>query len=352
MNVALIYGGRSAEHEVSISSAKTIEAVLIQNSHTLFPIAIDRAGRWFLQEQVSDTITTKKPLWIIPGQGVSSQEGLLPIDVSFPTTHGWGGEDGNLQGLLTLAKIPFAGCDTASSAIGMHKALAQRIFAEAGIPTVPTVVVDYRNTFDETLYDECIQRFGSSLFIKPENTGSSVGITALREADLSSCNKAIEYALTYSERVLIQPYYTEVIEVECGIIQGPSKRTVPLGPGVVCNPQSEAFLSYAQKYAPQGGAYLKLPSELPAEIEEEIRFLAIKAFEAIKGSGYARVDFFLVDDKVILNEINTLPGLTQNSHWPKLLRFEGYSLEEAIDHLLEQAINTFNRIWNVRTSYE
>lgn len=352
MNVALIYGGRSAEHEVSINSAKTVEAILKRNRHTLHPIAIDRNGRWFLQTRVQGTIEEEIPLRLVPGSGIYARSGRLPIDVAFPTTHGRGGEDGNLQGLCTLAKIPLAGCDTVSSAIGMHKALAQSIFDRVGIPTIPTITVTEAMPVTDSLLDECRSRFGRSLFIKPENVGSSVGITVLIEADRPSLARALRLALSYSERALVQPYYPEVVEAECAVFEDPEQGIIACGPGVIKNPKKETFLSYSQKYTLQGGAYLELPSGLSDEVEEEIRFLAVRAFEAIKGSGYARVDFFLIDGRPVLNEINTLPGLTATSHWPKLLHHGGYSIETVIDHLLVRAIADFDRRWNLRTSHE
>ena len=352
MNVALIYGGRSAEHEVSINSAKTIEKILKHNHHILYPIAIDRNGCWFLQKQVQNTIDEEIPLWIVPGSGIYAQSGMLPIDVGFPTTHGRGGEDGNLQGLCTLAKIPLAGCDTVSSAIGMHKALAQSVFDRAGIPTIPTIIVTEAMPVTDSLLEELRQSLGSSLFVKPENAGSSVGITVLIEADLPSLARALRLALSYSERALVQPYYPEVIEAECAVFEDPEQGIIACGPGVIKNPKKETFLSYSQKYTLKGGAYLELPSGLSDEVEEEIRTLAVRAFEAIKGNGYARVDFFLVDERPILNEINTLPGLTATSHWPKLLQYGGYSIERVVDLLLEQAISDFDRRWNLRTSHD
>ena len=352
MNVALIYGGRSAEHEVSINSARTIERILKHNLHTLYPIAIDRNGCWFLQKQVRNTIDEEIPLWIVPGSGIYAESGMLPIDVGFPTTHGRGGEDGNLQGLCTLAKIPLAGCDTVSSAVGMHKALAQSVFDRAGIPTIPTIIVTEAMPVTDSLLEELRQSLGSSLFVKPENAGSSVGITVLIEADLPSLAGALQSAHSYSERVLVQPYYPEVIEAECAVFEDPKRGIVTCGPGVIKNPKKETFLSYSQKYTLKGGAYLELPSGLSDEVEEEIRTLAVRAFKAIKGNGYARVDFFLVDERPILNEINTLPGLTATSHWPKLLHHGGYSIEAVVDHLLEQAIIDFDRRWNLRTSHD
>ncbi len=351
MNVALIYGGRSAEHEVSIMSAKTIERLLIEGNHTVLLIAIDRRGRWFLQEHLTDEIDQSTPLYIIPADGIYTHHTKLAIDVAFPTTHGWGGEDGNLQGLLTLARIPFAGCDTAASAVGMHKALAQTLFEKAGIPTIPTLVFTSSAIADEEFL-HIGTTLGRNLFVKPENAGSSVGVTALDNPTPQVLASALEKALAYSERALIQPYYKNVIEVECAVFEDAKGELHATDIGVVVNPTSEAFLSYAQKYAQSGGAYLLLPSILDQETEDKIKTLALRGFEAIKGGGYARVDFFLVDNKPILNEINTLPGLTATSHWPKLITFAGFDLLSVIEDLLVGAINKFNRIWQLRTSYE
>ena len=293
MNVALIYGGRSAEHEVSINSAKTIEKILKRNHHTLYPIAIDRNGCWFLQKQVQNTIDERIPLWIVPGSGIYAQSGMLPIDAGFPTTHGWGGEDGNLQGLCTLAKIPLAGCDTVSSAIGMHKALAQSIFDRSGIPTIPTITVTTAMTVTDSLLEKFRRRLGPSLFVKPENAGSSVGVTALIDPDRASLARALQLALAYSERALLQPYYRSHRSGMRPLRGSSEKESLQRG-GNHQNPQKKRFSPTAKVRSRRS-----VSSAPPAnDGRGGDHSLAIRAFEAIKG-GYARADFFLVDEKPI-----------------------------------------------------
>lgn len=344
MTIALVYGGRSTEHTVSIASAMTMSKALKGAGYTVMNIAITLEGRWYLQsDEVSRVIETTQAIHAVPGFGLCLQDTKLPIDAVFATTHGYGGEDGNLQGLCLLLRLPLCGCDTVSSALGMHKELASLLFAQAGIPTVPTLLLgrdQLKRMNYEALLEQVQKSLGTDVFVKPENSGSSVGVSALKNCDVSSLQRAITLARLYSERVLVQKLIQPLMEVETAILQTIDQDLVVAGPGLVIDPAKEevGYLSYTHKYGQVDTAHIRIPSGLDAQTEEKIRAYARTAFLAIKGDGYARVDFFVSDNQIYLNEINTFPGLTNTSHYPALMASRGYDLPSICKHLVADAL--------------
>lgn len=378
MNIALIYGGKSGEHEVSVNSAKGVYQPLCNLGHTVYLIAITLEGRWYLQKHktIELAIHRDAPLTIVPGKGIFCDEKLLSLDAAFAVTHGFGGEDGNLQGLCLLANLPLCGCDTLSSAIGMHKDIASKLFALEGIPTVPSQILTNQDiqwlegkseklpfwvamvrkdtpvhasgntsgTFETDRWTEaCLllqEKLGKALFVKPEDSGSSLGVTALRAAEGSSFKQALLEAKKHSYSVLVQSLIEPMDELECALLEKEGGNLIAAGPALVVDPgkQNNHFLSYAYKYSQIDSAYLQLPSTYPEHIEEQIRLFAKQAFRAIKGEGYARVDFFVSGQKIYLNEINTSPGMTSKSHFPLLMHYSGYSMEQVLQTLIDHAL--------------
>ncbi len=342
MQVALLYGGRSAEHEVSINSALTIHQALLQAGYSVLLIAITLGGRWFLQHELNRQFDTSQPLMLRPGLGIFKGEEKLPVDAAFATTHGYQGEDGNLQGTCLLCNIPLCGCDTLSSAIGMHKAIASALFSAHGIPTVPSTTIDcYQlNTLNRGLFDTICATHGQNLFIKPENAGSSVGVKALTNSTYHAFLEAVEDAKRYSERVLVQPFMKSIVEVECAILRTEDGTLHVAGPGRVIDPakDKEGFLSYAHKYGQIDTAHIHVPAKLPPAMENQIRNYARNAFLAIKADGYARVDFFVQGEDIFLNEINTSPGMTGQSHYPVLMASIGFDLPSVVTSLVNHAL--------------
>ena len=410
MNIALIYGGRSGEHEVSINSAKGVYPALCNLGHTVYLVAITLEGRWFLQDQtvrehehkddkpiqlavgieknigiasesgeentqkipIGTPIRTNHPLTIHPGEGVFCGGERLALDAAFAVTHGFGGEDGNLQGLCLLANLPLCGCDTLSSAIGMHKDIAAKLFALEGIPTVPSQLLSSQdilwlegktetppswlaeqnqendmhaspNSEKERWPRACLKlqrMLGPSLFIKPEDSGSSLGVTALRTPDGRTFEEAVREARRHSGCILVQALIEPMDELECAVLEMEDGTLIAAGPARVVDPgkQSNHFLSYAYKYSQVDCAYLQLPSLYPENTDELIRKYAKQAFRAIGGEGYARVDFFVSGDAMYLNEINTSPGMTDKSHFPLLMAHAGYSMEQVVQTLIEDAL--------------
>lgn len=372
MNIALIYGGRSGEHEVSLMSAKGVLTPLCNLGHTIYLIAITLEGQWYLQKTttIQPVIETEHPLAVVPGKGIFSGSEHLPLDAAFAVTHGYGGEDGKLQGLCMLANLPLCGCDTLSSALGMRKEISARLFALEGIPTVPSVLLDRgalqwlegraapppswisihreraTNSFprQNDRWSEACQvlqtSLGPSLFIKPEEGGSSLGVAALRSPEGESFRRAVQEARKQSASVLVQTLIEPMDELECALFETEEGELVVAGPALVVDPgkKSNHFLSYQYKYSQVDSAYLCLPSTYSHTIEEQIRLYARKAFKAIGAAGYARIDFFVSGEKIYLNEINTSPGMTEKSHYPLLMSHAGYSMEEVLSSLIKQAL--------------
>ncbi len=343
MQVALLYGGRTPEHEVSISSARTIYKALLDAGYSVLLIGVSLKGAWFLQQEMLPQIQEKQLLSLYPGRGIFLDGKQLPVDVAFTTIHGYQGEDGNLQGTCILCNIPLCGCDTLSSAIGMHKAVSAQLFAAEGIPVVPTWVLDsYQlKSLSPELFTFIKNKLGGDLFIKPENAGSSVGVMALPDAHYHDFTIAVENARRYSERVLIQVLMRDIQEIECAILREEDESLLIAGPGRVIDPakEREGYLSYAHKYGEIDSAHLLVPSGIDPEVEHQIRVFAKKAFLAIKADGYARIDFFVQKNSIYLNEINTSPGMTEKSHYPVLMQSVGYDLPRVVSTLINHALN-------------
>lgn len=346
MTVALLFGGRSTEHIVSINSARTIHKALIDAGFSVICIGITLEGRWYLQEGgVSHQLECSTAVVAVPGSGFYVGDRQLALDAVFATTHGYGGEDGNLQGLCLLCRLPLCGCDTVASALGMHKDFASKLFEEANIPVVPTMVLDtgYLRSYDQgRLFSDAVRNLGPDLFVKPENSGSSVGVKPLPCCTADQLSAAVEQARQYSERVLIQQLIQPLLEVETAVLETKEGLLVA-GPGAVIDPAKDTtgFLSYEHKYGQVDTASIRVPCGLDPGTEQAIRTYALKAFQAIKANGYARVDFFFSNGRIYLNEINTAPGMTAVSHYPVLMASMGYDLPTVCTHLVAEALRRF-----------
>jgi D-alanine-D-alanine ligase len=350
-NIALIYGGNSPEHEVSIQSAIGVYNILKELCHTVYLIGIAKDNSFYLQNatededriklienyKISNHINELNKLSLMPGHGISLNGKKLPITVAFPVTHGSFGEDGKLQGLFSICNIAVCGCDTTSSSICMSKAHCSSILKDNGINTIKTLVVDKFNTLKPLSEVQAI--LGNKLFIKSETTGSSIGVHIIKDNNETSFKEAIEDSFKYSERVLIQPLYEEFKEVECAALENDGVIEIG-GPGCVEKPTEDELLSYKTKYDAIDGARMNPCPTLDNSIKNEIRITCDKIFRILHLSGYARIDFFLTkDNKVILNEINTLPGMTATSHYPILIESIGYKFKDAIALIINEALD-------------
>ncbi|PIR06167.1 MAG: D-alanine--D-alanine ligase [Candidatus Komeilibacteria bacterium CG11_big_fil_rev_8_21_14_0_20_36_20] len=341
INIGILFGGKSAEHEVSLQSAKNIIEAIDKKKYNPILIKIDTTGKWLLADNNNQVA-------LIPqsnGQilNLTTRKNNLVVDVVFPILHGPFGEDGTVQGLLKLANIPFVGASVLGSAIGMDKNVMKRLLRDADIPIGEFMVLKS----DEKIpaYKNIRNKLGVPFFIKPANMGSSVGVYKVK--DKNEYLKAIKNALKYDHKILIEEYI-DGREIECAIL-GNSKPTASIA-GEILSPHE--FYSYEAKYLDEKGAVLEIPAKISGKITKQIQQLAVKTFQTLSCEGLARVDFFLKkNNDIIVNEINTLPGFTKISMYPKLWQASGISYTELINKLIQLAIEKFNRENKLKTNY-
>jgi len=344
MKICLLCGGRSAEHEVSLQSAKNIFNEIDRTKFEPFVVGIDKKGRWFLYESGDflENPDDPKKICLAPG---GCELALIPgekkficlktqkerdFDLVFPVLHGTFGEDGTVQGLLELLDAPYVGADTTGSAIGMDKEFMKRLFREKGIPTPNFIMV-----YDEReipSFDEVRVKLKLPLFVKPANMGSSIGINKVHNE--KEYYDSVKEAFRYDSKVLLEENITGR-EIECAVL-GNEDPIASLAGEIVLNYE---FYSYDAKYIDDDGAKLEIPAKLEAGELKTIQSLAVKVFKTLGCAGLARVDFFLcADGKVYVNEINTIPGFTKISMYPKLFEVSGIKYPELITRLAELAI--------------
>ncbi len=360
--VAILLGGKSAEHEVSLQSAKNVIEAIDRTLYEIIPIGIDKQGRWFLcdledyLEYPDDPkmIRLKCPdsrrLALVPGETgnplvrMPGGESIGPLDAVFPVLHGPMGEDGAVQGLLKTADVAFVGAGVLGSSVGMDKAAMKRLLSGAAIPVAGWRTVEWHEK-DLLSFDKVTADLGLPLFVKPANLGSSVGVS--KAGDRSSLEQAVREAFRFDTRILIEEFIPGR-EIECSVL-GNEFPTASL-PGEIL-PRHE-FYSYEAKYIDENGAGLVIPAELPSETIERVQALSIKAFKALLCEGMARVDCFLRDNgEVVINEINTIPGFTRISMYPKLWEATGISCSELIHRLIRLGIERHQREKALETSY-
>jgi len=340
--VALIFGGVSTEHEVSIVSARSVAAALDRDRFDPVYVGIDKQGHWFLgpgafdllkgktANDVSRVIVSTDP----DKRGFLTLDGgdLIRVDAVFPVLHGPRGEDGTIQGLFDLAGIPYVGCDTMASAIAMDKDMTKRVFAQWGIPVVKGTCITkwmWQTDRDEVLA-EISDTLTLPLFIKPATMGSSIGIT--KAMDLDEVIQGIETALDFSPKVVIENAVENALEIEVAVLGNNEPRASV--PGQII--PSNVFYDFDAKYV-DGKTELIIPARIGKPLSDDIQFTAVDAFVAIGGAGMARVDFLVGQDAYYVNEINTIPGFTSISMFPKLWEASGIPYSQLITTLIELA---------------
>lgn len=343
IKVAVIFGGVSNEHDVSLVSATNIINAIPADKYEIIPIGITKKGRWlFYPGDVSliaggkwDTHPDCVPAVILPDPAykgivkiVDGEYSVTKIDAVFPALHGRHGEDGNIQGLLEMAGIPYVGCGCLASAACMDKAFTHTILEANGIKMAKwrTVLTSDLNRLDE-ICDSIAGELDYPLFVKPANSGSSVGVN--KAESFEQLRDAIKLAFAHDKKVIVEEYI-EGRELECAVFGTDSPFASEIGEIISCND----FYDYEAKYI-LGTSGLSIPADISSEASSEIRNTALKAYKAIGCSGLSRIDFFLKEDgTVILNEINTLPGFTPISMYPKLMENMGISQPELLDRLI------------------
>jgi len=349
--IGILFGGRSAEHEVSVQSAKNILQAINKEKYEVVLIGIDKEGRWRLKKtselsllsegsSISRLNREDEGAVLIPEKKESnllpffSERELKKVDVVFPVLHGPYGEDGTIQGLLELANIPYVGAGVLGSATGMDKDVMKRLLREAGIPVVRFLTFN-RSSLKEIDFGRVRDELGLPLFVKPANLGSSIGMNKIKKKE--QFQPALKEAFQYDNKILIEEYI-KGREIECSVLG--NHDPVASLPGEIL-PQHE-FYSYKAKYVDAQGAILEIPAKLSPTLTGEIQNLSLRAFKVMCCQGMARVDFFLKNnEEIIVNELNTIPGFTRISMYPKLWEASGIPYPKLIDRLIQLALQRF-----------
>src|SRR5438874_2028924 len=357
LRIGVIFGGRSGEHEVSVRSAQSVIEAIDKSKYEVVPIAISKEGNWLASAAAAELLPEKTRRLLSSGTrggpkedvaiiGDPSRSGLMrldsaestePLDVVIPVLHGTYGEDGTIQGLLEMAAIPFVGCATLASACGMDKVTMKALFRDAGLP-ICGYLWFLRSEWEaarDKVSRRVIRQIGFPAFVKPANLGSSVGVS--KATDKASLAEAIELAARYDRKIIIEEL-VDGREIECAVI-GNDQPQASLPGEYLIHEESARFLDYTEKYSSTGHVNFVVPAKVSKAITKKIQSMAVKAYQAIDASGLSRVDFFLKQDgELIVNEINTLPGLTDVSGFPKMWEASGVPFAQVIDHLIEFAL--------------
>ncbi|MCR5725774.1 MAG: D-alanine--D-alanine ligase [Treponema sp.] len=376
MTIAILYGGKSGEHEISLVSAAAIARNIDTAKHQVQLIGITKAGRWYLQGagelarikrdvKASLSISEDESLAVavVPGGGTKAAFRVgtsdIPVDVVIPALHGTFGEDGTVQGLLEMADVPYVGCGVTASANCMDKEKTKVVLEQAGIPVVPYICMKRSDLLSSVRYDRMLEdaakTLGFPLFVKPCSAGSSDG--ASRVDDMRHLNGAICEAFLWDDKILIEKA-VNAREIECSVTGNPTtdggvhaeEALTAYGPGEIA--PKHTFYDYDAKYNDPDGAELWIPAHLDDDTQEKVRAMAKKAYAALDCAGLSRVDFFIDRDthELYLNEINNLPGFTSISMFPKMCESAGLSFGKLVELLIEEAQLRFKATRALQTS--
>ncbi|CAN7192811.1 D-alanine--D-alanine ligase [Bradyrhizobium sp. LjRoot220] len=351
LTVGLLFGGRSAEHDVSRASAANVLRALDPAKYDVVLIGLSKDGRWLLCDAGNKTAAGAvvlaipedgAPLALVPGGkgqllrfAESGQKAAVPrIDVMFPVLHGPNGEDGTVQGALELADVPYVGSSVMGSAAAMDKDIAKRLARDAGLPVVPFATVTAQAPLD---YAAAARAVGSAdVFVKPANLGSSVGISRARSAEEFAQSCAL--AFRFDRKIIVERRIDRAREIECSVLEDEKGDVRASPPGEIVPADRHGFYSYEAKYTDSKGASLVIPADVSPEQKARFQELAIETFQVLGCGGLARVDFFLEGEEIFVNEVNTLPGFTSISMYPKLWEAAGLSQSDLIDTLIAHAL--------------
>ncbi len=348
--VAIIYGGRSVEHDISLLSAKNILDNIDRDKFEVVLIGISKQGSWFLQNNFNEPISSGAPLSLqLNAQNpafISKDTQIIP-DIVFPVLHGTDGEDGSIQGLLQSFRIPFVGSGVLGSAASMDKLLAKRVMASAGLPVAKFISLDL-NDWESIQFSEVETELGLPLIVKPANLGSSVGVSKV--SNESEFTTALEDAFRYDNSLLIEEFI-DAREVECAIL-GNEKALASVAGEVVLSTNYD-FYSFVAKYKDADSAKITIPANMPEDIHTRIKEISLQAYKLLNCKDLSRVDLFVKDNgDVYINEINTIPGFTNISMYPSLMKHEGIDYTTLITKLLDLAIERFQKENRISTDYD
>ena len=357
--VAVVFGGKSSEHAISCVTAGSVLAAIDRDVYDVVPIGIATDGRWVLESGDPERLRITGPDRLPSVDGDRATIALAPeasstdlvvtepaqpprtlgeVDVVFPLLHGPWGEDGTIQGMFEMAGVRYVGAGVLASAVSMDKAYMKVVLAAAGLPVLPSTTVTARQwERDQAGCRERAAALGYPLFAKPARGGSSIGISKVH--DESELDGAIEEALRYDPKVLLEAYADGAREVECGVLQALDGTPETSVPAEIRISGDHEFYDFAAKYLPEEHTELDVPAQLPDAVAEQIRDMSVRAFEAVDCEGLARVDFFVLPgDRVVVNEINTMPGFTPTSMFPRMWAATGVDYPALVDRLLRLAL--------------
>ncbi|HEX8288481.1 MAG TPA: D-alanine--D-alanine ligase family protein [Pyrinomonadaceae bacterium] len=374
IKVGVIYGGRSGEHEVSIRSAKTVIEQIDKDKYDILPIAISKEGKWLNPFESFELLTAETRQLLAEDSAnypktdvallgdtrfkgltkldtADGEERLAELDVIFPVLHGTYGEDGTIQGLLEMANIPFVGCGVLASSCGMDKVVMKTLFRDAGLP-ICKYVWFLRSEWErnsEIVIEQTSAKLGYPCFVKPANLGSSVGVS--KAVDDDSLREAIALAAEYDRKIIVEEAL-DMREIECAVL-GNDEPQASLPGEYIIRDESKKFLDYTEKYSGTGNNEFVVPAPVSDELARKIQQMAVTAFKAVDGSGLARVDFFLLNKTgaLLVNEINTLPGLTDASGFPKMWAGTGMKFKDVISTLIDLAMERHRDKSRNKTSF-
>jgi D-alanine-D-alanine ligase len=348
LRVALLFGGRSAEHDVSVMSAGNVFRALDPARYETVPIGITRSGAWLLCSAEGGAFPVAVPesgprVALIPGgagrlailseMGAAAPDLSRVVDVLFPVLHGPFGEDGTVQGAAEIAGVAYVGSGVLGSAAAMDKDVAKRLMRDGGLPIARFLSFAQGDT---PAFDAVVAELGRPVFVKPARLGSSVGIS--KAGTGREFAEAIAEAFRHDRKILVEEF-VRGREIECGVLEGEDGSLIASLPGEIVPSNRHGFYTYEAKYLDDQGAAIKIPADLAPEVSDKVRKLSIDAFRALGCAGLARIDFFLREDgKLVVNEVNTLPGFTNISMYPKVMEALGISYSELVDRLIRHAL--------------
>lgn len=359
IKIALLFGGKSVEHEVSLQSAKNIIDALGKTKYEIVLVGIAKDGSWSIKDQSNFLLNATNPKLIALNNNstkskdvennlalISQEEKKGKIDVAFPILHGPYGEDGTMQGFLKLAGIPFVGPSVLGSSVGFDKDVTKRLLTEALITN--TAFVSFK-AGDKISFSSVKRKLKLPMIVKPANSGSSVGISKVTNE--KEFNKAVKEAFLFDSKIIIEKFIESKREIECAVLGNENPQASVCGE--VITDSKHKFYSYEAKYIDENGAKLEIPAKINKTLQKKIQDLALRTFKALELEGMARVDFFLdKKGKIFVNEVNTIPGFTNISMYPALWKASGLSYTKLIDELVDLAIERFNREQKLQTSYD
>lgn len=347
LKVALLFGGKSVEYEAALISVRNIAMTIDKSKYDVIYVVINKEGKWILTDNTLSIRDNSTQISLVPRNGMKTANqgdaNSTPVDVVFPVLHGPYGEDGTIQGVLKSACIPFVGCSVLGSAISFDKDVAKRLLRDAGILTAKYLT--YKNT-DKISFSKVKKELGLPLFIKPANSGSFVGIN--KAEDEKEFKQSVESAFLYDSKIIIEEYVKGAREIECGVLGNENPKASAVGEIVT----KESCCSEKEKYIDEHGATLDIPAKLSKTLEKKIRDIAVKTYEVLGCEGLSRVDFLVnKSGQIYVNEVNTMPGFTSISMYPRLWKESGISYTELIDKLIDLSIERFEKEQKLQESY-